>query len=92
MVVSDSLREAALARVYDGTTSLDEACAVAEGRMSPPSSRERRFRWSDATHDGTQRRGSLIAVDSAAIRSQLRRADITVLELADHGPAASGPS
>lgn len=55
--------------------------------MSTPASRERRFRWAGATHDGTQRRGKLIAVDGAAARRQLRRAGITVLELADQGPA-----
>ncbi len=52
-----------------------------------PASGERRFRWAGATRDGTQRRGKLIAVDGAAARRQLRRDGISVLELADQGPA-----
>ncbi|WP_414443847.1 type II secretion system F family protein [Burkholderia sp. 22PA0106] len=55
--------------------------------MSAPLMDERRFRWAGVARDGARRQGTLIAIDGAAARRQLHRGGVTVLDLADRGPA-----
>jgi type IV pilus assembly protein PilC len=58
-------------------------------RCAYPPSRDLRFKWRGVEADGTQRRGTLVAPDAGAARAMLKRDNVVVLELAEHGTAPS---
>ena len=56
-------------------------------RATETEASDMRFAWRGVDATGTQRNGTLIAADAAAVRAMLKRDNLFIIELTARGPA-----